>query len=646
MFAPPVKAPKAKTASQAPPAHASKPPQRRPVQPGLGSAEQILALQRTIGNQAVLRLLASERQNLPGGTPADGHTQAADPERTASPEGARRASWDFSKIPLFAPDRPSRSKPPPPLLQRKLTIGQVNDPLEHEADRVADQMMHIPASDLSVTKAAPQLSPRCACGGGCPKCIEEQGHSKEAGGMVEAAAGEAPAIVHQVLRSPGQPLDTSSRAYFEPRFGQDFSWVQIHTGVPAERSARAVAGNAYTVGNHIVFGAGQFAPGTNKGRWLIAHELAHVVQQQASQASIQRQPTTGGRPPSVDPFEVYDQIAIIKELILPLPFHNDPAIRKESFSERQDRLFKRKLAAIDELGNMKNERAVPILIAVIEDKEVSINDFNPLQKEILKKTAAGSLAKIGGTAALSKLNDLLRSKDPKERLVASGGLSEATGGQAVSDLLTALKKETDANVKAQIITALGKIGVGSATNQEKDLIARELLTALKKETDADTKVQIIVKLGDIGSGSGSDQGKELIAKGLIHELTTSTGAVGVIKRAAADGLGKMKLKIATEPLMDQLVLWQHVERIAEDIIRALGEIRDDLAIDLLIPMLEKASESVRREAATALGKIGGSKAIAALRSRLKRETKDSVREAIFKAIAPPVWRWKFASDQS
>jgi hypothetical protein len=64
MFAPPIKTPKAKAASQAPPAHAAQPLQQRPVRPGLGSAEQLLALQRTIGNQAVPGLLAKERQNL------------------------------------------------------------------------------------------------------------------------------------------------------------------------------------------------------------------------------------------------------------------------------------------------------------------------------------------------------------------------------------------------------------------------------------------------------------------------------------------------------------------------------------------------------------------------------------------------------
>jgi hypothetical protein len=85
--------------------------------------------------------------------------------------------------------------------------------------------------------------------------------------------------VHEVLRSPGQPLDEATRTYFEPRFGHDFSGVRVHTGAAAEQSAREVNANAYTVGHNMVFGVGRFAPGTQDGRHLIAHELTHVVQQ-------------------------------------------------------------------------------------------------------------------------------------------------------------------------------------------------------------------------------------------------------------------------------------------------------------------------------------------------------------------------------
>jgi hypothetical protein len=89
----------------------------------------------------------------------------------------------------------------------------------------------------------------------------------------------APPIVHEVLRSPGQPLDAATRAYMEPRFGHDFSRVRVHTGAQAAQSARAVHAQAYTVGQEIVFGSEQYAPGTGRGRWLLAHELAHVIQQ-------------------------------------------------------------------------------------------------------------------------------------------------------------------------------------------------------------------------------------------------------------------------------------------------------------------------------------------------------------------------------
>src|SRR5260370_26046343 len=93
------------------------------------------------------------------------------------------------------------------------------------------------------------------------------------------APREVPPIVHDVLSSPGQPLDASTRAFMEPRFGHDFSRVRVHLGGCDAQSARDLNADAYTVGQHIVFGAGRFAPETHVGRRLLAHELTHVVQQ-------------------------------------------------------------------------------------------------------------------------------------------------------------------------------------------------------------------------------------------------------------------------------------------------------------------------------------------------------------------------------
>jgi len=88
-----------------------------------------------------------------------------------------------------------------------------------------------------------------------------------------------PALVHNVLRSPGQPLDPDTRAYMEPRFGHDFGNVRVHADARANESSTALAANAYTAGRNIVFGAGRYVPGSPDGRRLIAHELTHVVQQ-------------------------------------------------------------------------------------------------------------------------------------------------------------------------------------------------------------------------------------------------------------------------------------------------------------------------------------------------------------------------------
>jgi hypothetical protein len=95
----------------------------------------------------------------------------------------------------------------------------------------------------------------------------------------DAAVDASPPVVNDVLQSPGQPLDAATRAFMEPRFGHDFGQVRVHTDARAAESARAVNASAYTVGRDIVFASGHFAPGTQAGRHLLAHELTHVVQQ-------------------------------------------------------------------------------------------------------------------------------------------------------------------------------------------------------------------------------------------------------------------------------------------------------------------------------------------------------------------------------
>lgn len=114
-----------------------------------------------------------------------------------------------------------------------------------------------------------------------------------------SAAAGVPAIVHEVLRTPGQPLEPATRASMEPHFGHDFGAVRVHTDARAAESARAVDALAYTVGRNVVFGAGQYAPTSSAGQRLLAHELTHVVQQSSLGAvQLQRQPAGTGSAPT------------------------------------------------------------------------------------------------------------------------------------------------------------------------------------------------------------------------------------------------------------------------------------------------------------------------------------------------------------
>jgi hypothetical protein len=213
-------------------------------------------------------------------------------ENLTEPAAPRRLAWDFGKIPLFPPDQASRSQasyPLPGIIQPKLVVGAVNDPLEHEADRVADQVMRMPDPAVSVAPAEVQVSRKCAA---CEEEERGQLQAKSAG-----APAVAPRVVHDVARAPGRPLDPATRGFMEARFGHDFSRVRVHSDEMAAESSRAINALGYTVGRDIVFGRGQYAPETPAGRRLIAHELTHVVQQGASSPSapvVQRQYDDGG----------------------------------------------------------------------------------------------------------------------------------------------------------------------------------------------------------------------------------------------------------------------------------------------------------------------------------------------------------------
>ena len=134
------------------------------------------------------------------------------------------------------------------------------------------------------------LQRKCACGGTpgatgeCQECRKKRLQRKAAQcSTLNPQLSEVPPIVHEVLRSAGQPLDPATRSFMESRFDYDFGNVRVHADAKAAQSARAVHANAYTVGCHLVFRAKQYVPDNTIGRKLIAHELAHVIQQTRNQ---------------------------------------------------------------------------------------------------------------------------------------------------------------------------------------------------------------------------------------------------------------------------------------------------------------------------------------------------------------------------
>jgi Domain of unknown function (DUF4157) len=152
----------------------------------------------------------------------------------------------------------------------------------------AIQLQFEPARPM--TPVAGLLQRKCACGthsaqGECTGCAKKKGLLQRHGnGKSESTT--APPIINEVLRSTGRPLDTSARKFFEPRFGQDFSRVRVHTDARADESARSVNALAYTVGNDIVFQSGQYSPQSATGSRLLAHELTHTIQQAGMPQSV------------------------------------------------------------------------------------------------------------------------------------------------------------------------------------------------------------------------------------------------------------------------------------------------------------------------------------------------------------------------
>ncbi|MGC2776020.1 MAG: DUF4157 domain-containing protein, partial [Bradyrhizobium sp.] len=133
---------------------------------------------------------------------------------------------------------PPLAFPATAMLQTRLEIGPVDDPFEREAETMARRVVDgpapasyaAPASPSAISAVAPSVQRQCACGGTCPDCRKDLMQRNEAhDGVAASPAAMAPPVLHDVLRSSGAPLDAATRADMEPRFGQSFEGVRVHT---------------------------------------------------------------------------------------------------------------------------------------------------------------------------------------------------------------------------------------------------------------------------------------------------------------------------------------------------------------------------------------------------------------------------------
>ena len=169
--------------------------------------------------------------------------------------------------------------PSAPFFQAKRTVGPAHDAFEAEADRVAEAAVWGGSFVQPKLRVNPTLQRTCARCGEDEKAVQRKGSGE---------VSTATPAVEAALAQSGQALDATTRQWAESRFGHDFSSVKIHHDAEAAQSATSIGARAYTSGRDIVFGAGEFSPHTESGRRLLAHELAHVVQQQGVSGPVQR----------------------------------------------------------------------------------------------------------------------------------------------------------------------------------------------------------------------------------------------------------------------------------------------------------------------------------------------------------------------
>jgi len=247
------------------------------------------------------------------------------------------------------------------IIQAKLKIGKPNDIYEQEADRVAEQIV---SSYWSVVNN--QMKE-----GGIQRQTEEEERKREEEETLQLKKMQGnisevtPDIESRIraLRGSGQPLPKSIRAFFESRFGYDFSHVRIHNDPEAAKLARALNAEAFTYGRDIYFGEGRYNPNTLAGKRLLAHELTHVVQQGNKEISLLQRQITSAE-------------AETEESRIPMPLEETKKV-----SERRGILIKEEKVK-KAIKYMKND--VNQIIEILKEWVIDTDDENKILSYIKK----------------------------------------------------------------------------------------------------------------------------------------------------------------------------------------------------------------------------------------------------------------------
>jgi peptidoglycan/xylan/chitin deacetylase (PgdA/CDA1 family) len=198
---------------------------------------------------------------IPAFTPAPCGTLRRRDTNTACAFVEPHLGHDFGRVPVHTAA--------PAMVQPKLTIGQPGDKHEQEADREEEEAIQAKSAEgAQLQRQGEELEEE----------EEKPRQAKQAGGQTPHVSRGLEAQIHS-MEGSGQPLSGATRDFFESRFGCDFSCVRVHNDSRTAQTAQAMNSEAFTIGQDVFFGAGQYLPGTLAGKRLLAHELTHVVQQ-------------------------------------------------------------------------------------------------------------------------------------------------------------------------------------------------------------------------------------------------------------------------------------------------------------------------------------------------------------------------------